>query len=267
MTAVLAWGRAPRVLAALGVVAAAAWAATASGAELLPAPTSWFVDRADLVTPAARQALDHRLEALEKRTGVRLVVIIEPRLPAGEALEDFTLRSLESWTVWHRDRPALALFIFPESRRLRFEVGYGAEGAVTDLEARRILDEDLAPAFRQGAYEAGIARALDSLDTALAGELPPKRSQKLRRSNDSFLVSLLLLVVVWLFILPLLVRRRQSGLRRGGGGAPWGVGGPWVGGGGWGSGSSGGGGSDFGSGGDFSSGGDIFGGGGASGDW
>lgn len=261
----LARGRAPRFLAALGVAVAAAWAATASGAELLPAPTSWFVDRAALVTPAARQALDHRLEALEKRTGVRLVVIIEPRLPVGEALEDFTLRTLESWTVWHRDRPALALFIFPESRRLRFEVGYGAEGAVTDLEARRILDEDLAPAFRRGAYEAGIARALDSLDKALAGELPPKRP-KTKGTNDSFVIFLIVLVVFWLFILPLLTRRRHSSLRRGGG-APWGVGGPWVGGGGWGGGSSGGGGSVFGGGGDFSSGGDIFGGGGASGDW
>lgn len=214
----------------------------------------------------AGQALDRRLESLESQTGVRVVVFTNRRLPAGEALEDYTLGAVESWTVWRRDRPAVALFIFADSRKMRIEVGYGAEGALTDLESRRILDETVAPAFRKGDFEGGISRAVEALGQALQGELPPPKKRDRRGGGDGFVIFLVLLTVFWWFVLPLVNRsgrRGRSGVRRGGS-SPWGLGGPWGGGaGGFGSG----GGSVFGSGGGFSGGGGVFGGGGASGDW
>lgn len=257
----------PGPAAAWVLAAAFTLAGSASpGAETSypPAPTSWLVDRAGLVSPQAGQALDRRLQALEETHGVRLVIYTDRRLPAGEALEDYTLRSVESWTVWRKQQPALAFFVFSEDRKLRLEVGYGAEAAVTDLESRRILAEVVAPAFRRGDYEGGLRGAVEALGQALAGELPPPKKRAAPRGlNDSFVLFLIVLFVFWLFVLPLLTRRRRSGLGRGGHG-PWVLGGPWTGGGGW---SGGGGGSVFGGGGGFSGGGGVFGGGGASGDW
>jgi uncharacterized protein len=37
-------------------------------------------------------------------------------------------------------------------RKLRIEVGYGLEGALTDVTARRIIDETIAPRFKTGDF-------------------------------------------------------------------------------------------------------------------
>ncbi len=39
------------------------------------------------------------------------------------------------------------LFVFPNDRKLRIEVGYGLEGALPDALAKRIISDDITPSF------------------------------------------------------------------------------------------------------------------------
>jgi uncharacterized protein len=229
---------------------------------LPPAPARWVSDRAGVLSPDAATRLDRRLEAFELEQGSQVLVATFRRLPEDEALEDWTQRVAESWRVGRaRQDDGAVLFVFVEDRLLRLEVGYGLEGALTDLESKVILEEVLVPRLREGDWDGGLEAAAEAILAAIRGEYRPDPGASPRERRVTAGLPAIVVFIV-LVILVNLIARRARGMGVGG---PKGPGG-W-GGGGWG-GFGGGGFSGGGfSGGGFSGGGGSFGGGGASGRW
>jgi uncharacterized protein len=226
---------------------------------LPPPPARWVTDAAAVLSPGAAAEVDRRLEAFEKEQGTQILVVLEPRLPEGEVLEDWTQRVAEHWGVGRAERDdGAVLFVFVDDRALRLEVGYGLEGALTDLESKAILDEVLVPHLRRGDWDGGIAAAADAMVEAVRGEYVVGGGAASRRTalQPGFVLLVILLVVLFAALSSRAARR--SGRTGGWGGWGGGRGGGW-GGGGFGGGGFGGGG--------FSGGGGSFGGGGASGRW
>lgn len=259
--------RAPHGASASGLAAALALAAVlgvarpAAGSEALPAaPARWVSDRAGVLSAAGAERVDRKLESFEREQGSQVLVAIFRRLPADESLEDWTQRVAESWRVGRaRQDDGAVLFAFVDDRLLRLEVGYGLEGALTDLESKRILDGVLVPRLRNGDWDGGIDAAAEAILVAIRGEFGPDAVPAAPGGTvvpGGFVTFVILMVIVYL-IFSAHRSRRHGGFRGGG---------PWVSGGGgsWGSGGFGGG---FGGGGGFSGGGGSFGGGGASGRW
>jgi len=237
----------------------AASSAPAPGADRdLPlAPARWVTDRAGVLSPQTARAIDGRLEAFEREQGTQLLIWIARRLPEGEAVEDWTQRVAESWGVGRaKTDDGAVLFAFVEDRLIRIEVGYGLEGALTDLESKAILEDVLIPHLREGDWDGGFSAAADALIESVRGEYRPSSRSSERRPRTDVPVLFIVLGVVFLLVLFSAIARssRRSGGFRGGG---WGGGG--FGGGGFG-------GRGFGGGG-FSGGGGSFGGGGATGRW
>lgn len=229
-----------------------------------PAPLGRVSDFAGLLTPAQRQEITSRLEAIEKADSNQFVVAIFKSLE-GDSLEDFSIRLADAWKVGHKGRDnGLILLIFTQDRKVRIEVGYGLEGTITDALSGRVIRDVLAPRFRQGDYAGGILAAINALDAASRGEfkpLPPKKRGV--PAPVAGAIPFFLFLIFW-FVVSALNRATHLGSRSRGrhpGGFWWF--GPWGGGGfgGFGGGGFGGGG------GGFSGGGGGFGGGGASGGW
>ncbi|HVR44826.1 MAG TPA: TPM domain-containing protein [Thermoanaerobaculia bacterium] len=242
-------------------------AASVRGLEVPPPPTRWVTDRAGVLDPAELDRLDARLRGLEERTGAQVIVYILPSLE-GDSLEDFSIRAAERWKVGQRKYDnGLILFVFPEDRLVRIEVGYGLEDTVTDAISSRIIRQELVPAFRRGEFGEGLDRATERLIALIErGEEPtPAATGPAGGIRVPFWV-FLLIPLLFIFVLGPLSSR---GALRGclwpacwlpflGGGATWGGRhGGGFGGGGFGGGGFGG----------FSGGGGGFGGGGASGSW
>ena len=55
------------------------------------------------------------------------------------------------------------LVVALDDRRMRFEIGYGLEGAVPDALARRIIAEIIAPRFYEQDFAGGLDAGLDAL--------------------------------------------------------------------------------------------------------
>ncbi|MFM8657948.1 MAG: TPM domain-containing protein, partial [Chthoniobacterales bacterium] len=135
----------------LTVAAVAVFAATAPAASTpLPAkPADYVLDEVGVFSPQRREALARVLEQYERETSNQVWVCVLPRVPNDYAVEDFTQRTAEAWGVGRKDREnGLVLFVFPESRTTRVEVGYGLEGAVPDGLANIIIQDDIIPSFR-----------------------------------------------------------------------------------------------------------------------
>ncbi len=260
-------GNTPRIAAVRTALLAAASLAAAlplGALEVPPPPDRYLSDFAGVV-PAARAAeIEALLAGIEQRTGHQVIAATFASLD-GEPLEEFTMRVAERWKVGRKGLDdGVIFFAFIADRRVRLEVGYGLEGALTDALAARLLADTVKPAFRAGDYGGGIAALARALEGVFRGDPPPApRARRGARGEAALVITLIVIVLV----LNLLARRGGgAAMRRGGwtptarrGGDRWGGfgGGSWGGGGSLGGGSFGG----------FSSGGGSFGGGGASGSW
>ena len=76
--------------------------------------------------------------------------------------------------------------IAKDDRAMRFEVGYGLEGALTDALTSRIINDTVAPLFRQGDFYGGINAGLDQVMRVVDGEALPEPDQGWSRGSEDF---------------------------------------------------------------------------------
>ena len=243
---------------ALVALASLANSAPAVRVRLPEAPSRFLYDEPGVLSADERATIEDSLMAFYQQ-GIQIGVAIFSTIH-DDPIEDVSMALAEKWKPGRKDKDNGALIVVAlEQHAMRIEVGYGLEGELTDAISGRIIQGDMAPAFRQGRYGDGLQHAISDIARVARGEAIPEPEH----TELPPWVPLLLIVLLILFIsfVKRASRRAWTSGRRGGGGFyPW-FGG--FGGGGGGGGWSGGGG--FGGGGSF--GGGSFGGGGASGHW
>ena len=154
-------------------------AALAQGLQPIPKLSARVTDLTGTLTAEQQTALEQKLAAFESAKGSQLAVLIVPSTQP-EEIEQYSIRVAEQWKLGRgtvngkRVDDGALLLIATHDRRVRFEVGYGLEGVLTDAACNRIIDETLRPAFRQGNYYGGIEAGLDQAMKLIEGEpLPP----------------------------------------------------------------------------------------------
>lgn len=145
-------------------------------------------DLTGTLTAQQRESLETELAALEERKGSQIAILLVPTTQP-EAIEQYGIRVAEQWQIGRGDvdgqrvDDGVLIVVARDDRRVRIEVGYGLEGAIPDAYARRIIDESIAPRFRQGDYAGGLRSAVDDLVRLIDGEsLPPAWSGDARRA-------------------------------------------------------------------------------------
>lgn len=250
--------RTAALLAAVAVLAAARVSADRYDALIPEKPARYVTDRAGVFGPGQAEELNAKLEQFERDTSNQILVWVDQKGPEEFTLEDFTVRAAQKWGAGQKETDnGAVLFVFIADRKARIEVGYGLEGVLPDVTAKRIIEDEMIPRFREGDFAGGIVKAADAMIAATRGEYRgtgSTRGEGRRRQRDALGGCCGFAIVFGIFVaLPMIFRRNR--LFRTHGGRGW-----WTGGG-FGGGFGGGGG------GGFSGGGGSFGGGGASGSW
>lgn len=247
-------------------------ASLAFAAVNYPPLTGRVVDRADIIAPSTKSAIETKLRDLEDKSGIQLVVASVDSLQ-GLDVETYANGLFRAWKLGEAKKNNGVLFLVaPNERKMRIEVGYGLEGTLTDALSKIILTSAVAPRFKARDYGAGIERGVEGIIEVLSGDSAEWTKRARGPQSTTFdelspliFFALFLFIVVWMARSARGSQRYDRRYRRGG--PPFIVLPPS--GGFWGDDSSGGwgGGGGFGDGGGFSGGGGSSGGGGASGDW
>src|SRR3954470_12935737 len=162
----------------LALMLAFAFAALADVA--VPPLTGRVVDNTATLSSSDIASLDQSLKDFEARKGSQLAVLIVPTT-APETIEQYSLRVAEAWKIGRKKiDDGVLLVIAKNDRKLRIEVGYGLEGALTDVTSKRIIDEIITPRFRSGDFAGGISAGVDRILRVVEGEklpAPPPREQ------------------------------------------------------------------------------------------
>lgn len=239
-------------------------------AQSFPALTGRVVDAANILKPEDRTSLESKLKAHEDKTTDQVVVATVPSL-GGTSVEDYANRLYRHWGLGTKQKNNGVLFLVaPSDRKVRIEVGYGLEGALTDALSGVIIRTAVAPRFKAGDFAGGINAGVDAILSILSGDAEEWQRRREVRSDEASSVDWLTLIwiafVVFLIIHSFVrefrggrrAHRRRNGTWMTSSGSSssssWGSG--WSSGS-WSGGSSGG----------FSGGGGSSGGGGASGSW
>ena len=123
----------------------------------------------------------------EARKGSQIAVLIVPTTE-GEAIEQFSLRVAEAWKIGRKKIDDGALLVIAKNdRHLRIEVGYGLEGALTDVTSKRIIDEIITPKFKDGDFAGGISAGINRIIRVIDGEKLPAPEPPHWQSRTSLL--------------------------------------------------------------------------------
>jgi uncharacterized protein len=177
----------------------------ARAAEVIPPlPAQYFNDYAGVVSASTASQLNAQLTQFERDTSNQFLVVIYPKMQSDSSIEDYTVRVAEAWKVGQKlKNNGVVLFVFIQDHKLYIQVGYGLEGALPDAMAKRIIDLEITPAFKQGNYDAGLTDGVNAIIAATKGEYKGNGStvgqSKEDNSGNAFIIVLIaLLALAWI---------------------------------------------------------------------
>lgn len=171
------------LLIALIVWTQAAFAYTSPGS-----PRGFVSDFADILSAETVREVSDELQAFKDRTGHEIAVVTITSL-GGDDIESYANTLFREWGIGTREyNNGVLLLVAVEERRMRIEVGYGLEGALTDVESAWILDDEVTPAFRVGDYDGGIRAGARAISLAIEEEIVPIETERDQGVSYDFLI-------------------------------------------------------------------------------
>ena len=115
-------------------------------------PQGHVNDYANLLSSNERESLEAKLASFQNETSTELAVVIIDSLQE-DTIDGFAVELFEDWGIGSQENDnGILLLIALEERKLRIEVGYGLEGASTDIQSGQIIRNTLTPAFKEESY-------------------------------------------------------------------------------------------------------------------
>ncbi len=128
------------------------------------------IDQVNLLSSETKNELEKILKDEEEKTSNQIVVVILKSLN-GYAIEEYTLELGRYWGIGQKEKNnGVLLFVSMEEKKIRIEVGYGLEGALTDAISKEIIEYTIMPSFKEKQYDLGILKAVNEIRSAIQGE-------------------------------------------------------------------------------------------------
>jgi uncharacterized protein len=166
-----------------------------------PNPPRLVNDLAKVMTADQQQALEQKLVAYDDSTSNQ-IAIITIRTTGDYDISDLALEYLRRWGVGNKDKNnGIVILAAIDDHKVWISTGYGLEGAVPDVTAKAIIDNDILPNFREGNFYRGFDAGTTSIMQAAAGEYkaPEGYASRGRGSGKGFgkiLVGIIVIVVL-----------------------------------------------------------------------
>lgn len=135
-----------------------------------PDPKGYVNDFAGVLSKDTVTQLNTQLKDYEARTTNQISIVFIKSLN-GDTIENYSIGLAEKWKVGQKGKDNGVIFLAAvQDRKMRIEVGYGLEGALTDLQAKNIISNIVSPDFKRGDYNQGAKDAADAIIKTIGGE-------------------------------------------------------------------------------------------------
>lgn len=133
--------------------------------------TRYAIDPDGILTPAARDSIDHMLYRLEQQTGIQTVVAVVTSIGEADCF-DFCHELLNSWGVGQKGKDnGLVILLVTDQRCIQFYTGYGLEGPLPDALCKRIQTRDMIPYLKDERWSEGMVAGIRATCARLDGSM------------------------------------------------------------------------------------------------
>jgi uncharacterized protein len=159
---------------------------SAMAQQAVPALTGHVVDTSGTLSAPQREALEAKLTAFETQRGSQVVLLLV-NTTQPEDIASYANRVGNVWKIGRKEvGDGLLLVAAIQDRKLRIEVAKTLEGAIPDLEAKRIIDGLITPRFKQGDYAGGLDAGVNRIMALVTGEALPGPTQTGAKPSGGF---------------------------------------------------------------------------------
>lgn len=128
------------------------------------------IDEAKILSASDKQAIETKLRSLNDRGLAQAAVVIVPTTN-GEDIFDYSMKIADRWKLGKKDTDqGLLMVVAVNDRKMYILTGYGLEGAIPDAVAKRIINDDITPRFKQGDYAGGIIAGINRIEERLTAD-------------------------------------------------------------------------------------------------
>jgi len=160
----------------------------------VPSLTGRVVDLAHVLPSNTVESLTARLKAHEETTSNQVTVLVLPSLE-GEPLESYSHRVATTWKLGQKGADnGVLLLVAMKERKIRIEVGYGLEGALTDARSAQIIRGEIVPRFRAGDAPGGVAAGVDAILKTIEGTY--QSTEKAAPEQDTDVIGQVVVAVI-----------------------------------------------------------------------
>lgn len=172
-----------------------------------PSPPRLVNDFENLLTASQAASLENKLSEYARTNQTQIAVVITNNL-YGLEIADFSTRIGTEWGIGQAGfENGVVITVAPEKRDVYIAVGYGLEAVIPDITAKRIVDNEILPAFRNDNYYQGLDNATTLVMQMASGEFPASEYAPQEDVPAGAILFPLLMVFFFVFILS---RRRRN---------------------------------------------------------
>jgi len=149
------------------MIAVSGCSATTAAAAIPDRGRAAVVDVADALPEEAERALNDRVVSWNRSTGHQLAVAIVPDM-GGQDVKTYGYQLGRAWKLGDAKRnDGVLLLLAMRERKVRIDVGYGLEPALTDARTGQIIRFEIVPKLTAGDVPAAIAAGADAIMATL----------------------------------------------------------------------------------------------------
>lgn len=185
----------------------------------VPNPPRLVNDYAGLFSEEQKQSLETRLVAFNDTTSNVICVVCVPDLGAYTA-QEFAYEIGDKWGIKDKKyNNGVVILIKPKnesSGEVAIQVGYDLEAAISDACAKKIIENEMIPHFKENDYYGGVVAAVNIICPLAAGEISEEAVYPSKKEDA--IAGVILIIVVLLFALALIKMGKGKGKGGGNGG-------------------------------------------------
>ena len=160
------------------------------------------------------QALEGKLVAFNDSTSSQVAVVLVTTT-GDYAIADYAVRLFNKWKIGQEKKNnGVLLLVAVGDRKVFIITGLGMEGALPDAICKRIVTNQIVPAFKEGDYYKGIDQGVNAIMAAVKGEYQAEPAQGRQREKGPPWFVIFIFFIIFIIVIFSRVNSTRSYARR-----------------------------------------------------
>lgn len=174
-----------------------------------PNPPKLVVDFTGTLAQDQQAALEQKLTSFDDSTSIQIAVVII-QTTGDRDISDYAVALGRNWGIGNKEfNNGILLLVAKNDRKIWIATGYGLEGALPDITAKSIIENEITPNFKESDFYRGLDEGTNAIISATKGEYKAPENYNSRkkgtRRNPGLLIMIVIFIIIWL------IKNRRGG--------------------------------------------------------